>query len=230
MGELDVATDRMFLKTRIAEHRISAAEMVSQELKLSEDEYKVKMAGLGKEITALDITGKDYLNKLKVIQNQEDQLFRKHQNDLSQIIQTENVRRVQLVQNAENKMADAAASTAAKSIMSGQNMGQAFEKLGASMLESALKHLLMMETVQGRKRLGDAKTAAAGRLSWAGNPILGAVMGALAFTAVMAFNSGTDRVPGIGGGDVGRPAYAWRGYRPRRSHGWAEPRSAFGRL
>jgi hypothetical protein len=99
-------------------------------------------------------------------------------------------------------MAEAAASTAAKSIMSGQSMGAAFAKMGGQMLESALKNVLMMETVQGRKRFGDAKTAAADAYEWAGNPILGAVMAGVAFTSVMAFNKGTDRVPGSGSGDT----------------------------
>ena len=59
----------------------------------------------------------------------------------------------------------------------------------------------MMETVQGRKRFGDARTAAADAFEKAGNPILGAVEAAAAFTAVMAFNSG-GVVPGVGSTDT----------------------------
>jgi hypothetical protein len=202
MGEMDVQADRMSLKTRIAEHRLSARQILSEELHIADEESQLKLSANAKEMAALDKHDKDYENKLKALQDKQLQLRRKHELDVSQILQTEEQHRVQLIQNAENKMADAMASTAAKSIMSGQNMGQAFEKMGGMMLESALKHLLMMETVQGRERLDHAKSAAAKAFDWAGNPILGAVMGALAFTAVMAFNTGTDSVPGTGHGDV----------------------------
>jgi hypothetical protein len=76
-------------------------------------------------------------------------------------------------------------------------MEQAFAKLGTQMVESAFTNLLQLETVQGRKRLGDARTAAADAYEWAGNPILGAVLGAAAFASVMAFEQGGE-IPGTG--------------------------------
>ncbi len=51
----------------------------------------------------------------------------------------------------------------------------------------------------------DAARAARRAFIWgtdAGGPILGAVLAAGAFTAVMAFEKGTDSVPGVGTGDT----------------------------
>jgi hypothetical protein len=98
-------------------------------------------------------------------------------------------------------MAEAFAQTASKSIMGGKNMAQAFEQLGGQMLKTMLTNLMQIETVQGRKRFGDARTAAADAFADAGNPILGALEGAAAFASVMAFEKG-GIVPGVEKGDV----------------------------
>jgi hypothetical protein len=68
-------------------------------------------------------------------------------------------------------------------------------------LQSELQHMLALATVQGRERLGDARTAAANAYAWAGNPILGSAAAALSFAAVMAFETG-GLVPGTGRGDT----------------------------
>jgi hypothetical protein len=201
MGELVIAAEKQQLQLRVGLHHITAAQLLAEELKISGEEYQAKMAAYAQEIAALDKHGKDYENKLKAIQDKEKELTRQHENELTQIQQAADAKRVSTVTDAYNRMGEAAARTAAQSIMQGQNLGQAFERMGAQMLQTALTNLMQMETVQGRKRFGDARTAAADAWDSAGNPILGAIEAAEAFTAVMAFQDG-GIVPGVGRGDI----------------------------
>lgn len=200
MDELIVSAERHALQLRVSQHRITAAQILAEELKISREEYQAKMTAYAQEIAALDKFGKDYENKLRAIQNKEKELTRQHENETTQLQQAANAKRLAVVTDAYNRMGEAAARTAAQSIMSGQNLGQAFERMGGQMLQTALTNLMQLETVQGRKRFGDARTAAADAWDSAGNPILGAIEAAAAFTAVMAFEKG-GIVPGIGNTD-----------------------------
>ncbi len=202
MGGLILAAEKQQLQLRVSEHRMTAAQILAEELKISGEEYQLKMAAYTQEIAALDKHDKDYENKLKAIQNKEKELTRQHENEITQLQQAANMKRLAIVSDAYNRMGEAAARTAAQSIVQGQNLGQAFERMGGQMLQTALTNLMQLETVQGRKRFGDARTAAADAFESAGNPILGAILAAGAFSAVMAFAGGTDSVPGVGRGDV----------------------------
>jgi hypothetical protein len=202
MGELTITAERQSLALRISMRRMSLAQILAEELKISREDYEAKMTAFAQEIAALDKHGKDYENKLKALQDKETELTRKHEDEIVQLQQSAAAKSAQILTQAYNRMGEAAASAAAKSIMSGQNMAQSMEKVAGAMLQTALKNLLMLETVQGRKRFGDARTAAADAFESAGNPVLGAIEAAVAFTAVMAFAAGTDRVPGVGRGDI----------------------------
>jgi hypothetical protein len=180
---------------------MTAAQILAEELKISREEYQAKLAAYAQEIAALDKHGKDYENKLKAIQDKEKELTRQHENELTQIQQTATAKQLSVVTDAYNRIGQEIASTAARSITQGKNLGQAFEQMAGTMLQTALTNLMQMETIQGRKRFGDARTAAADAFEKAGNPILGGIEAAAAFAAVMAFEKG-GIVPGIGNGDV----------------------------
>lgn len=71
-------------------------------------------------------------------------------------------------------MAQEIASTAAQSIVQGKNMEQAFARLGMSMMQTALSNVMQLETVQGRQRLSDARTAASNAYAAvSGIPVVG---------------------------------------------------------
>jgi hypothetical protein len=93
------------------------------------------------------------------------------------------------------------AEDAARSIVQGKNMAQAFRQTGAQMLQQELAHMMEIGTVEGAERLSHARTAAAAAWAWAGNPILGAIVAPATFAAVMAFEDG-GIVPGVGRGDI----------------------------
>lgn len=74
-------------------------------------------------------------------------------------------------------------------------MAQAFEQMGKQMAEASLNSLLQLETVEGRKKLVKAKSAASGAYTgvmdmdlppFIGFP-LAIASGAAAFAGVMAF-------------------------------------------
>ncbi len=201
MGELEIAAEKQQLQFRVSLHKMTAAQILAEELKISREEYQAKLAAYAQEIAALDKHGKDYENKLKAIQDKEKELTRQHENELTQIQQTATAKQLSVVTDAYNRIGQEIASTAARSITQGKNLGQAFEQMAGTMLQTALTNLMQMETIQGRKRFGDARTAAADAFEKAGNPILGGIEAAAAFAAVMAFEKG-GIVPGIGNGDV----------------------------
>jgi hypothetical protein len=202
MGELALAADKEQAALRMSRANQTTQQIVQQKTAEAKADNALRMESLSQEIAALDKSGKDYENKLGAIQMRQAEQIRKHENELTAIKTEAEINRNKQILAAENKLAESVASTAAKSIMHAQNMGQAFARLGDMMLENALKNLLMLETVQGRKRLGDARTAATDAWESAGNPILGAIEAAATFAAVMAFSKGTDRVPGTGHGDT----------------------------
>jgi hypothetical protein len=201
MAELKLQAAEVQIKNEEKLHKGSDQLLVDQEIAAQNESYNAQMKAYQLELGALDKYGKDYEVKLKSIQDKEKELTQEHENKLTQIVTTAEEQRKQKVLQSENQMDQAFASTAAKSIIEGKNMEQSFERLGGQMMQTMLTNLMQMETVQGRKRFGDARTAAADAFQSAGNPILGAVEAAAAFTAVMAFDKG-GVVPGVERGDV----------------------------
>jgi len=92
-------------------------------------------------------------------------------------------------------------------LMRHQSFASMMNSLGEQVVSGMLQSLLTMETVQGRKRLADARTAAANAYEWGWEhggpaaPVLSVALGAGAFAAAMAFEEG-GIVPGTGRGDV----------------------------
>jgi hypothetical protein len=102
---------------------------------------------------------------------------------------------------AWDQLQNSIASSAARSIVEGKNMGQAFAQVGKQMLQQEIEHVMQIGTIEGLQRLNNARTAATQAFAWAGNPILGAPLAAATFAAVMAFEEG-GIVPGVGKGDI----------------------------
>jgi hypothetical protein len=207
MGELNLAGKREQAKLSMSVMRLSLQEQMNMELDFANQDHQLKMKASVDEIAALDKTGKDYENKLKTLQNRQLEMTREYENQKALITGQAEAKKLSAVVNSETRMAEAAARTAASSIAHGQSMARAFEQMGTSMIQSALQNLLMMETVDGRKRLSSARTAASKAYEWGWEhggpaaPVLSVVMGGLAFTAAMAFEKG-GIVPGVGRGDI----------------------------
>jgi hypothetical protein len=152
-------------------------------------------------MSSLDKSIPKELAKWQELYNKRKQLEQEGENQVAQIKAKAEEKQYQDIKNAELKMQEAVAQTALKSILENKNMAQAFEQVGKQMLETALTNLVQMQTIAGKEKLVNAEKAATDAYAWAGNPILGAVLAAGAFTAVMAFANG-GLVPGSGSGDT----------------------------
>jgi hypothetical protein len=102
---------------------------------------------------------------------------------------------------AWDSLQNSIASSAARSIVEGKNMAQAFAQVGKQMLQSEIEHMMQIGTVEGLERLNNARTAATKAFAWAPNPLIGVPLAAATFAAVMAFEDG-GIVPGTGRGDI----------------------------
>ena len=138
-----------------------------------------------------------FLNQIKAaeIKNKADILTADTQGN-KKIVDEENKSMEQIVA-ARERMAEAVASTAAKAILSGKNMAQAFEKLGTQMLEQMLTNTLKMILLGDMKQAKDAGHAAASAFTWVmdevpfpANAVVAPAAAAAAFASVMAFEQG----------------------------------------
>jgi hypothetical protein len=186
---------------QLAMHKINIDEQEAQEVASQKELLASELSAIDKRLALIDQSDEKQLAKKQELENKKKLLAQESANAITKIEQQAEERKLAIVTDAENRMGHEIASTAANSIIQGKNMEQAFAQLGVSMMKTALTNLMQIETVQGRKRFGDARTAAADAFESAGNPILGAIEAAAAFSAVMAFERG-GIVPGTGNGDV----------------------------
>jgi hypothetical protein len=206
MARLQEKAEEESAKHKLALRTTTAAESA----RLEEDAVKkardVEIKGLDDEIAALDKFDKEYLAKLQEFENRKKQITQQSENQITQIRDKAAEKQYQDIRAAEDKIASAVASTLAKSILQSKNMAQAFEQMGAQMVESALTNTLKMLVIQDKQKLSDAKTAAANTYAAVSaipivGPILAPPAAAAAFAGVMAFEKG-GTVPGSGMGDT----------------------------
>ena len=193
-------------KHKLAMRMTTATSSASVEEEAAKKARDLEVKGLDDEIAALDKSDKLYLAKLQEFENQKKQITQQSENQITQIRDKAAEKQYQDIRAAEDKISSAVASTLAKSILQSKNMAQAFEQMGAQMLESALENTLKMLVIQDKQKLSDAKTAAANTYaSVSAIPVVGPFLAppaaAAAFAGVMAFEKG-GTVPGTGMGDT----------------------------
>jgi hypothetical protein len=207
MGELRIAAEREHQQLINSSHRVTAQQHMAQETQLENEEYALKVAAYAREIAALDANGKNYQNKLRAIQDRETELTKQHENKLTQIKDSAEKERNARIASAEQHMIEEYARGFSQVIMGHQSFASMMASIGDQILSAMIQDAFMLETVQGRKRLSDARTAASSAFEWGWEhggvaaPILAPVLAAGAFTAAMAFEKG-GMVPGVGRGDI----------------------------
>jgi hypothetical protein len=191
-------------KHMVAMHRETAAQAAEQDATAAKAETAAEVKALQDRLATLDAYGKDKEKKEQEINDKIREITQQGADKVKQIQDQSQVQQLQSLTQAENKMGEIMASTAAKSILENKNMGAAFAKVGAQMLEHMMTNLMEAETVEGQEKLIHAKGAAVKSFDWASNwggPLAGAVAAAAAFAGVMAFAGGGE-VPGMGTGDT----------------------------
>jgi len=204
MSKLAAAIEIEAAHHKVAMLRATAQEAADLEANAIKTMTKTDVAALNQEIANLDRHDTEYLVKLKKFEDAKAQIIRKGDLEVTKITNKAEEEKLKGVEYAEGKMAAVIARTAAQSIISGQNMAQAFAQLGKSMAAAALENLMLMETIEGKKKLiqakGSARAAYTSVMENIPEPFsaaLAPIAAGAAFAGVMAFQMGGD-VPGVG--------------------------------
>jgi hypothetical protein len=207
LAQLDLTALKQHIQMLASARKQSDQERMADETQVANAEYALKLHAAQQEASALDKEDKDYLNKLKAIQNKETQLIRQHENEITAIKEKAEQERNQRILAAERQSLDAIGSGLTKSIMGHETWAKMITSFGEQAVEGLIKNSLMILMQQDKERLGDARKAATSAYSAGesiGGPmgvVLGPVFAAAAFAGVMAFQSG-GIVPGYGTGDT----------------------------
>lgn len=205
MGELQLAADREAGKMRIAQHAMTAQEILQMEMGFDAKEHATQQAALNAEIAALDTHDRAYENKKKELHDKLLELDKQFQNKEQVLADQANMKSVSTLTSWLQKQQDIYTQEFSKVLMGKESFGKMMQnadsQIASQAITSALQSLVALETVQGRAKFADARKAAADAWASAGNPFLGAVEAAGTFAAVMALESG-GIVPGVGIGDI----------------------------
>ena len=208
MGILGLAAEKQSIALEESARRVSAQQRIADESKVANDEYAIKAAALAKEIAGLDKSGKDYENKLKQLQDKETQLTRQHENEITAIKEKAEIERDQRVLASFNSFNNSISQGLTQSIMGHQTWAKMAQSLGdqvvSGMIQNAIKSMIADDMTKEKDAAHAARKAFNIGMEIGGPAgiVLGPVFGAAAFAAVMAFEGGTDRVPGVGRGDI----------------------------
>jgi hypothetical protein len=184
--------------------RMSQEQLIEEEQKFATDEFNIKLKALQQDAAALDKSGKDYNNNLKKNQDQEKQLRQESANEIAAIREKAEVAGNQRILSASTQFNDALAAGLTSSAMGHETWAKAVNAFGeqvvSGMMENAIKSMLVDDMTKERDAAKAFRTAFNIGLSIGGPAgiVLGPVMGAAAFAQVMAFEGGTDAVPGVG--------------------------------
>lgn len=207
MGELAVAAQRQAMALQDSTRRVSEQQRIAEETQIANQEYALKQAAFARELASLNVSGNDYLNKVKELQDKETQLARQHENELTAIKEKAEIDRDTRILTEAQKFNDSMTRGLAQVIMGHESFAKMITSLGdqvvSGMIQNAIKEA---EAALIGKEAQAAKAARAAYnigISMGGPAgiVLGPVMGALAFATVSGYEGG-GIVPGVGRGDV----------------------------
>jgi hypothetical protein len=207
MGALLLAAEKLQQQLRASARRGSEQQRLMDERADADAQYQLKMQAFQREEAALDKNAKDYQLKLKALQDKESQLRQQHQNDVTAITVRAEEDRNRRILSADSQFNNAIAQGLTQSIMGHESWAKMVSSLGdqvvSGMLQNAIKSILADDMTKERDAAAAARKAFnIGMNMGPAGIVLGPVFAAAAFTAVMAFQGGTDAVPGVGTGDI----------------------------
>jgi hypothetical protein len=207
MGELEIAAEREHALLLNSAHHMTAQQIAVQETQRENEDYALKMAAYAREIAALDKHGKDYENKLKTLQDREEELTRAHENKVTEIKDRAEMDRNMRTVAAITRMKEEFARGFAQVIMGHQSFAAMMSNIGDQVLTGMIQNAIMSALMMDFGKEKDAARAARKGFIWGWEhggpaaPVLAPALGAMAFAATMAFAEG-GMVPGVGRGDV----------------------------
>ncbi|HEX4032529.1 MAG TPA: hypothetical protein VHX20_19350 [Terracidiphilus sp.] len=208
MGMLKLAAERESLESIRAQVLMSGNERIQAEMQIANQEYEIEHGSLQSQLEALDQFAQDYAAKKQQLNDKIQQLDQQHANQeqASQDKASKNemgkftTQQAQLLQIYNQGFAQV--------ITGKQSLLQMMQRIDSQIADSAIQNALKDMEADNMTRERDAAAAArkaflAGwHFPFPANIIAAPVLAAGAFAAAMAFQDGTDRVPGVGRGDV----------------------------
>jgi hypothetical protein len=208
MGQLTISAEKQRMALEDSARRVTVEQRIAEDTRIANEEYALKVAALDKEAQGLDKSGKDYQNKLKQLQDKEKQLTQQHANEMAAIKDKAAEGSNQRILSSYQQFANATSQSLTQSIMGHQTWARMIQSLGdqvvSGMLANAIKSAMLLD-FDKEKQAGEAARwgfVSGMKLPFPANVIAAPVMAAGAFAAVMAFEGGTDCVPGVGRGDI----------------------------
>lgn len=208
MGNQRVASQKQANDLYNSGHHMSRAKLVKQQQDIANEEYANKMAALEKQIDGLNKSGKDYENRLKALQDRETELTQSHENELTAIKDKSTEQRNQKLLSAEQRYENSIAQGLTSVLMRHQTFAQMMTSLGNEVVSGLLG--MAMKNIEANLMTKESDAAAAARkmflagaeMPFPANIVAAPALAAGAFASVMAFESGTEGVPGVGRGDI----------------------------
>jgi hypothetical protein len=207
-GELDIAAEKEKQALINSSKRVSLQTQLEQDIQFADEEYNIKKAALDREIEGLNQSDQKYLVSKQKLQDQEKQLIQQHENELAAIREKKEIETNQKLSNSYQQFATSVAGSMSQLIMGHQTLAKTFENLADQMISNMIKNAVLYEMSNKFRQQSDARAAGAAGFKWGmenggpAAPVLAHVMGAAAFVGALAFEQGTDRVPGVGLGDI----------------------------
>jgi hypothetical protein len=206
MAKLAEAADEQSIKHRLAMRQSTEAQATAAELSAVDARLAIDTQAIDKELASLEAGGEKELAKVKELEDKRTQIIQAAANQQIKIREAAEQKQYQDMMRVENEIASGIATTLAKGILESKNMGVAFKKMGAQMIESALETSIKMALLNQEGQLSDAKKAATAEYASAikafpapYNVAIAAALSAAAFAGAMKFEGGgeVDSIPAM---------------------------------
>jgi hypothetical protein len=150
----------------------------------------------------MDQYGKDYEVKLQAIQNKEQELRQQHEDKIQQLQVQADAREHQQQMQALAQMEMNFAQSSMRTLQGQQTFAAMMSNAASNMTQNLIKAAIDSAAHLDDQKLKQAQAAARWGFNWGAQyggpaaPYLAPLMAGTFFAGVMAFNSGTDMVPG----------------------------------
>lgn len=207
LGELQIAAERERGNTRLQQAIMTGQDKLKADLQFEKEEYDLQQKSLKDQIAALDQHAQDYQNKLKQLQDKEEELAKAHANRLQQIQDQAASQQYSKLNTSMIRMEGEFAQGFAQVLMGHKTFANMMNTLGdqvvTGMMQEAIKSALAMDFGKEKEAAAAARKffLAGAHFPFPVNIVMAPALAAMAFASMMAFAEG-GIVPGVGVGDV----------------------------
>lgn len=208
MAELALAAETEHTALLNSGRRVSDQQRMAQSLKAADEDFRNKQDALNKEIAGLDKSGKDYDSKLKQLQDRETQLVQQHENQITAIKDKAVMDRNSRLLAADQRLNQSLSQGLSQALMRHETFGRMMNQIGnqivGGMIQNAIQSMLADDMTKEKDAAAAARKMflAGAHFPFPANIVMAPTLAAAAFATVMAFEGGTDRVPGATHGDT----------------------------